>query len=292
MIANHLQSEREIKISLAERLAIPPVSQATSDTGNETLKVAIAGVLSPVETLASYQQLFSYMERELGKDIVMIQKPTYAEINDLVRSQHIRLAFVCSGAYVEGHRDFGMELLVVPQVQGETMYYSYLIVPSSSDAQSLADLRGTFFAFTDPLSNSGHLAPAYQLHLLGETPESFFSGYVFTYNHDNSIMAVAANMVDGAAVDSLVYDRIVARDPELASKTKIIARWGPYGIPPVVVSPGLDTKLKSDIQELFLSLDGNPEGKSVLGQLGIDRFVLVRDELYDSIREMVLALGW
>ena len=67
--------------------------------------------------------------------------------------------------------------------------------------------------------------PTYQLSLLGEAPVSFFSRYLFTYSHDTSIMAVADKLVDGAAVDSLVYDQLVAGKPELVSKTKIITRW-------------------------------------------------------------------
>jgi len=242
--------------------------------------------------LETYQQLLAYMGNELNRETILLQKPTYAEINGLVRDQHVELAIVCSWPYVQGNREFGMELLVAPQVQGERVYYSYLVVPRWSTANSLEDLRGAFFAFSDPLSNSGRLAPTYQLYLLGETPDSFFSGYVFTYSHDNSIMAVAEGLVDGAAVDSLVYDQMLAQDPGLGGKTRVIARWGPYGIPPVVVSPELDPQLKAELRELFLGLEGSAEGKSILNDLGIERFVLVQDELYDSIREMAIALGW
>jgi len=68
-----------------------------------------------------------------------------------------------------------MELLAVPVIHGELVYYSLLIVGRNTESASLGDLRGASFAFTDPLSNTGRLAPAYQLALLGTNADSFFS---------------------------------------------------------------------------------------------------------------------
>jgi phosphonate transport system substrate-binding protein len=161
-----------------------------------------------------------------------------------------------------------------------------------STATSLKDLEGASFAFTDPLSNSGHLAPTYQLSLLNTTPASFFGKYVFTYSHDSSIGAVANKFVEAAAVDSLVYEHMVANDVELESKTQVIARWGPYGIPPVVINPELDPQLKQQLREFFLNLHTTGKGIKLLNSLGIDKFVTVDDDIYDSIREMETKLGW
>ena len=94
------------------------------------------------------------MVRNLGQPVRLIQKPTYAEINDLVRGQRADVAFICSLAYVKGNQDFGIELLVAPQMYGETVYYSYLIVSEENSAMNLRDLRGASFAFTDPIGGS------------------------------------------------------------------------------------------------------------------------------------------
>lgn len=290
------QPQDAIKVSLYERQDISPLQQfnkdAPSEPNNKLLRVAIAGVLSPSKTLESYQGLLNYMGQKLGQRVTMVLKPTYAEINDLIRGERVDLAIICSLAYIKGNQDFGMELLVVPQIHGDTVYYSYLIVARDSGSLSLKDLRGGSFAFTDPWSNSGHLVPTYQLLLLGETPASFFARYIYTYSHDNSIKIVPDKLVDGAAVDSLVYDRLVAKDPELASETKIIARWGPYGIPPIVIGPTVDPQLKQQLQDFFLDLHKSDEGMKILNNLSVDKFVLGADEDYDSIREMKAKLGW
>lgn len=271
---------------------IPPVRQSNDPTGTNTIKIAISAVISPAETLKTYQELLTFLGDYLGKEIMLIQKPTYAEVNDLLKASSVDMAFICSLAYVAGKEDFGMELLAAPNVRGRTVYFSYLIVPKDSDAKSLEDLKGTAFAFTDPMSNSGRLAPTYQLSLMDETPDSFFGGHVFTYSHDNSIRAVADGLVDGAAVDSLVYDYMTTTNPELESGTKVIATWGPYGMPPVVVNPEIDNSLKKQLRSFLLNLAATSRGRQILNSLEIDHFEVVDDAIYDSIREMLDQLGW
>lgn len=291
----HRQVENVIDVNLDRTSEISPVKirdSALNYPSNNSLRAAIAGVLSPTKSLEYYEELLTYLSMKMGRELTLFLKPTYAEINDLISGERVDIAFVCSLAYVQGNQDFGMELLVVPQIQGETVYYSYLIVPEDSGMATLKDLKGAVFAFTDPLSNSGHLAPSYQLSLLNEMPASFFGRYVFTYSHDSSITAVSSKLVDAAAVDSLIYDQMIISNMEQAARTKIIARWGPYGIPPVVVNPALDPEMKQQLRDFFLNLHNSSEGNKILNSLGIDKFVVVPDSTYDSVREMKMKLGW
>ena len=251
------------------------------------LRVGIAAVVSPKETFRSYQELLTYLGRQLGQPVDMIQRNTYAEMNDLIRTGEVDLAFVCTEAYVLGNKEFGMKLVAVPQVNGEPLYYSYLIVHRDSGAQGLDDLRGKTFAFTDPMSTSGRLVPVFQLWRIGEKPDTFFKKSVFTYSHDNSVKAVAERLVDGAAVDSLVYDYLAERDPEYASRTKVIGRYGPFGSPPVVVHPSLDPELRERLSRELLNVHNSNVGRQILRELRIDRFVTADDRNYDPVREML-----
>ena len=278
------------KIDLTKRQPVETVT--TTMPSQVALRIAGAGVLSPTETLKSYDRLLSYLGQALRQPTELLQRRTYTEINDLVKSRYVDLAFVCGYPYVAGHKEFGMELLVVPEVDGETVYYSYIIVPADSDAMELEDLRDKTFAFADPMSNSGRLAPTYMLHKMGETPDSFFGKYIFTYSHDNSIGAVVENLVGGAAVDSLVYDYIVAHEPIVGEKTRIIDRSPPFGIPPVVVHPALNQEIKARLRGLFLNMNQDETGKEILRNLMIDRFVLGNDAMYDTMRDMADELGW
>ncbi len=276
------------RVSLVEA---PQSPTPTVQGAPSHLRVAIAAVISPQGTIQSYTPLLDYLARRIGQPVQLIQRQTYAEVNNLLRDGGVDLAFVCTGAYVQGHRDFGMELLVAPQVNGTTVYYSYIIVPAHSPAQRLADLRGQTFAFTDPLSNSGRLMPVYMLWQMGETPERFFGRTIYTYSHDNSIRAVAEGLVDGAGVDSLVYDYALRRDPALADRVRVIARSEACGMPPVVVHPNLDAGQKTTLRDIFLTMHQDEAGRAALADLMIDRFVPMDDRAYDSVREALEQVG-
>lgn len=269
---------------------LAPLPQEGS-TAVVPLRVAIAAVISPKGTVEGYRPLLDYLQRTLDRPVELVQRRTYAEVNELIKSGYVDVAFVCTSAYVAGQREFGMELLVAPQVKGETVYYSLLIVPATSDAHSLADLRGKVFAFTDPMSTSGRLYPTFLVKQLGETPERFFARTFFTYSHDDAIRAVADGLADGAAVDSLVYAYAVAREPELATRTRIIHRSPPFGIPPVVVGPNARPQLVAELRDTLLRMADDPQGRAALAELDIDRFVLIDDSAYDSVRELERQVG-
>jgi phosphonate transport system substrate-binding protein len=178
---------------------------ASSVSTSAQLKVAVAAIISPKETFVYYRQLLDYIGKKLDREIEFIQRKTYGEINDLLARGQIDLAFVCSGPYVVGKEKHGFQLVATPEVQNSHFYHSYLIVNKKSEFQTLEDLRGRVFAFSDPDSNTGKLVPTYWLNQLGEHPETFFSKTIYTYSHDNSILAVAKSLVDAAAVDGLIW---------------------------------------------------------------------------------------
>ena len=68
--------------------------------------------------------------------------------------------------------------------------------------------------------------------------------------------------------------------------TRIIKKSEPFGIPPVVVPPGLDPTLEEQQRNLFLNIHTDEKGRKILAKLMIDKFIILDDHKYDSIREM------
>ena len=258
--------------------------------GGKTLRVAVAAMTSPRETFTHYRELLDYIGAKSGHSIQLIQRRTYDEVNTLFPKGEIDLAFICTGPFAASREKFGFEALATPQVRGEPFYRSYLIVPNESPYQKMEDLRGRVFAFTDPDSNTGAMVPRFWLAQIGETPESFFSKTIFTYSHDNSILAVAKGLVDAAAVDGHQWEYFERFSPGYTSKTRVILKSQPFGSPPLVASDRLQVDVRSKIQELMLSMHTDPEGKRILENLLIDRFVAPQEEWYESARAMIAGL--
>jgi phosphonate transport system substrate-binding protein len=278
----------------------PPKIRLTSEAGDSApgrarptkapVRIAVAPLISHRENFRFYAPMMDYLAQKLDRPVEFLQRPTYREINDLLRYDLADLAFVCTRAYVQGQREFGMQFLVAPQVMGKVTYHSLLIVPADSGARSLEDLRGKRFAFSDPLSSSGWLYPTYLLALKGERSKTFFESTIFTHSHDNTVRAVADGLADGGVVHSLVYDRMVDRSPELVRRVRVIGRSPPWGNPPIVVNPRVDPSLRDRLLRLFLAMDQDPAAKRFLADLKIERFVSLDDTYYKGVRAMVARI--
>jgi phosphonate transport system substrate-binding protein len=282
-IANCGNGETPKKVSLEKR---EPVSVAAGNEKVKHLRIAVGGMITPKEGLAYYRHFLDYLEEKLGVKVDFVDREDYAEINGMIKKGDLDAAFVCSGPYVDGHRDFGMEILAAPQAYGETVYYAYIIVARDSTFNNLESLKGKRFAFTDPLSNTGRLVPTYMLAQMNETPDTFFKQYIYTNAHDKSIKAVAQKVIDGAAVDSLIWEYANRVNPEYTSKTRIIRKSDPYAIPPLVVPRGLDPRIKERLRHVVLNAHHDDKGREILRKMMVDKFVAIDDRAYDSIREM------
>jgi len=273
------------RITLEESSESSDKNISNNTLPNLPIRVAVTPVTSPERSLVMFQWFADYLGAVLKRKTVLLQRLSYAEVNDLIRHRACDIAFICTYPFVQAERDFGAELLVAPQINGKITYKSYIIVPSTSKAVSLLYLRGKRFASSDILSNSGWLFPALWLLDKGEDPKRFFQEHLLTGSHDRSILAVTTGYVDGAAVDSLVYDYMVREDPSLREKTRIILESPDFGMPPVVAHPKMDPALKKSIIEILTDMHETQGGKIVLKKLGIDRFVIPDDTLYDGVRK-------
>ncbi len=256
------------------------------DLQRSRFKVAVGSMISARETVVHYHELLDYIAGNLGQQIQLVQRKTYAEINKLIGQGQIDIAFVCSGPYALAGKKFAFEALAIPQVRGSHLYQSYLIVNRDSPFQKLEDLKGKSFAFTDPESNTGKLVPTYWLKKKKATPEAFFEKTIYTHSHDNSIMAVALSLVDGAAVHSQIWEYYNRKNSQYTSKTRIIKKSEPFGNPPVVASSHLPPKIKERIRQLLYNMHRNPQGKRILDELMIDRFIAPLEDYYLPITKM------
>ncbi len=292
MLANALGCGDNTDVVVIDFSKAVAVGQSKGNSADRPrIRVAVGAMISPKETFIYYRQLLDYISKNLGLEAQLIQRKTYDEINELFGKGEIDLAFVCSGPYANGKEKYGFELLSTPQVHGSHFYQSYLIVNRDSPYHSLENLKGMVFAFTDPDSNTGKLVPTYWLGRMGERPETFFKKTLYTYSHDNSILAVDRGLVDGAAVDGLIWEYYHHKNPLVTSRTRVIRKSDHFGIPPLVTARHLSPELKERIHEIVLSMHLDPKGREILKELMIDRFIVPREEWYEGIRQMAHDLA-
>jgi phosphonate transport system substrate-binding protein len=274
-------------------MAAPKVATvATPAPRARTLRFSVAAMQSPRDTFEAYSRVFEALGRRIGdEEVEFIQRRTYAEVNEMLAAGKLDAALICTGGYLELERSApgAVEVLAVPVVGGRTTYRSLIIVPTASRDESLQDLRGKRFAFTDELSMSGHAYAARLLADLGSDERAYFSSVAFTRSHDRSIEAVAKGLFDGAAVDSLVFDQLVQVRPALRTAVRVIHRSPELGVSPVVASTRLPKERRDAIRKALLQLASDPESMEALKITGIERFVEAPPGLYVEAQRIMVG---
>lgn len=205
------------------------------------------------------------------------------------------VAFICSLPYVtfeEQGRGDG-EPIAAPVLRGaryggRPIYFSDVIVRHDAPHASFEDLRGTRWAFNEPLSQSGYGITRNQLLTMGETA-GFFGEVVNMGSHAASMDAIVAGTADGAAIDSQVLAIALRDRPELASRLRVVDYLGPSPIQPVTVSKRLGPDLRRQIAQVLERLHEDARATSALSGALVTRFVPIGAADYEPVRAMLAA---
>jgi len=273
------------KINLSDTGSVEQASLVNAKTTG-VLRVAISSMTSPRETFTHYNELLNFIEEELGKRVLLVQRKTYKEVNNLLKNNDVDFAFICTGPYVVGFADSAFSPLVKPTREGKNTYQAYLIVHKDSKIKNFSELKGKKFSFTDSLSTTGMYYPQKKLKDLKTNADDFFLKVYYSNAHDNSIELVNRKIVDAATVNSLIYDYQLKFTPEKLINVKIVERSELFGTPPVVISKSIDKETQKGLEDIFYNLHHNKKGQEILKGLLIDRYERANDSDYANIRAM------
>lgn len=248
------------------------------------------------ENLRFLDKWAKYLSNKVGRPVEFVRRRSYREITDLLETGRLEFAWICGYPFVQKRDPEFLTLLAVPVYKGEPLYHSFIIVHRDSPYAKLEDLRGGVFSFSDPESNSGFLYPQSVLANQGETPESFFRQTFFTFNHAETVEAVAEQVADGGAVDSYIWEYLRLFRPETAEKTRVIQRSPKFGFPPLVSRLGVDAGVVARMKSALAEMADDPKGRTFLDGLKLDSFGDYPPRLFDNIRRMAdethKALPW
>ncbi|UCG59406.1 MAG: phosphate/phosphite/phosphonate ABC transporter substrate-binding protein [Phycisphaerales bacterium] len=268
-------------VSFSEWIAVKPI-----EAEDAAFRFAVASMVSAEETWATYRKLVDYVATRIGDRASMVLRPSYSDVRILLEQGKVDVAFVCTGTYIACSQLGSVELLAVPEFKDDAKYRSLFIVREDSTVNTVADLRGKTFAFTDPESNTGCVVPSWLVSQQGINPEAFFSKIVYTGSHDRSLHAVVRGVVEGASVHSLVYYSFARTHPELKERLRAIWQSEAFGAPPIVVPFSLPTTTKEKLRTVFLSMSQKTPGRAILDGLSIECFRMPEEDEYDSAREI------
>ena len=256
------------------------------------LRVSAIPDEAPTELQRKFKPLGDYLQQETGLQVQFTPVTDYAAVVEGLATNKIDLAWLGGFTYVQAKiRTQGGAQPLVQRAEDEK-FTSKFIVPASSTAKTLADLKGKTFAFGSPSSTSGHLMPRFFLGQEGVQPDRDFKAVAFSGAHDATVAFVAAGRAEAGVLNASVWDKLVEQNNPNAAKVRVLATTPPYYDYNWTVRPGLDGALAKKLKDAFLKLDpANPAHKEIMALQRASKFVPTQASNYDGIESAAKAAG-
>lgn len=235
------------------------------------------------------QQVMEQLAAKTGMKVKPFVANDYNGVIEALRSGKLDIAYLGPFSYVLAHEMANAEAFAVAVTKktGRSAYQSKVIARKDKGLQSLDHLKGRTFAFVDPSSASGHLFPKAGLMASGFDVEKGFSRVIFSGSHDASIMAVANNKVDAAAVADRIFDSAIKKGLIKSEDFTVIWHSKPIPESPMVWRKSLDEATKKKVAAAMAEIKNLPWGDQGM----LDGFAPTNDQAYDVVRQTAKALN-
>ena len=242
------------------------------------------------------QAIADYVCDKLGVATRYIADIDWPERYAQLDANQIDVGWICSAPYVrradgvDGLRP-NLELLAAPvmaapRYQNHPVYFSDVVVRNDSVYQNFDGLRGATWAYNEPNSFSGYLCMRWFL-AQRNLDERFFGRVLQSGAHAHSINLILNGEADASAIDATVLEMLLAREPELGERIRVIETIGPSPIPPYVVGKHVPAELRLALRDVLIGLHRDAQGQEILRQGQLARFAAVTDADYDRTRQML-----
>ena len=215
---------------------------------------------TPVEDPAVYARAWddfiNHMAAITGKKVVFFPVQSYAAQYEAMRSGRLHVAGVNTGGNPVAVSCAGFVPFATMSMNGGVVGYEMeILVPAGSAIQTPADLKGRTLAFTSPTSNSGFKAPSALLKsefglVADKDYKTTFSG-----KHDNSILGVANNDYEAAAIANSVLARMLDRSIVKKNQYRMIYRSETFPTTGYGHAHNLHPVVAAKIREAFFTFD-------------------------------------
>lgn len=288
---------RKIFSSLALGLTVASCAAvAHADEAIKNLNFGIISTESSQNLKQDWQPVLDDMSRALGIKVTAFFAPDYAGVIEGMRFNKIQVAWLGNKSAIEAVDRANSEVFAqTVNADGTLGYHSFISVHKDSPYQNLDDVlknaKNMNFGIGDPNSTSGFLVPGYYVFAQNNVnPKTAFKT-VRGSNHETNILAVANKQVDAAVHSSDTYDRIKARQPDVANQLRQVWSSPLIASDPMVWRRDLSPELKAKVKNFFLSYGKGADAvreKAILAKLTLGGFQDSTNAQLKPIRQLEL----
>jgi phosphonate transport system substrate-binding protein len=263
--------------------------RAAGSCPRSTVSFGVEPYDSGAKFVGAYKTLTSLLTQKLGCTVKLFVATNYTAEVEAMRAKKLDIGEFGPLGYIFAHKLANAQPVAVFATKDRkpVTYTAALWVPTDSQIQSVADLKGHTIAFSDPGSTSGNLFPRYALLKAGLDPDTEVK-IQFAGSHTASLLALTNGKVDAGEVNSQQQATASAAGQFDASKFRTIWRSAPIPNDPITVRGDLPAAFRQAVTKALLSL--TPKQLTTLDtELGVDSGPMIagRDSLYNQIRDLV-----
>lgn len=217
---------------------------------------------------------------------------SYTACIEQMEAGHFEAAMLPSSAYIMAHDRYGVQVRLKAVRRGSPTYRGQIITRVDSGIDTIQDLVGRTFGFTEAASTSGHLYPKTLLIQNGIDPNTDLAEMTFIGNHQAVVLAVLNGRVDAGATYDDARERLIETEPSVMDDLKVIIYT--TGIPSDTVSLRKDLvgPFYDRFIETLMEISQAGEDSPFYAIYEIDELIPAEDSDYDPIRVMVATLGY
>lgn len=264
----------------------------------EALRFSIIPTEETMQELALYKPVIDILSKNTGKKIEFYMPTSYASVIEAMLGNWVDIAVHGPNSYVIGNeKSKNIEVFATYAKAKGTFqeegpgYHAVLIARKDSKFKDIPSIKDSVVALADPASTSGNLMPRVEFakEIGGGELEGYFSRVVYSGSHDKSAVAVSEGKADVAFVATHRLDNVIDRGLVKAEDFRVL--WKSRLVPqdPFTYRGTLCEDLKAKIRDTFLNLHNEPDAKKFLENLSSVKFVPMKSEDYDLIRDLRAA---
>jgi phosphonate transport system substrate-binding protein len=257
------------------------------------LKIGLIPEQNVFKQMKRYKPLGEYLEKKIGTKIKFIILSRYGNIIENFNKLELDGAFWGSFTGALAIKKLGIDHIARPvNLDGTSSYRGYIFVHKYSIIDSVDRMRNMTVAFVDKATTAGYIFPVAYFRENGvKNIDTYFKEYYFTGSHDAAIYAVLNKEADIGCAKNTVFEMMVRNDTSVKNNLVILATS------PDVPSNGLGLRkdIKPSVKEMLkkalLGMERDPEGKKVLKEFGILKFIETTRENYQPVFDATRKAG-
>lgn len=239
-----------------------------------------------------------FLEKETGLFFKTGVPANYIAVVEAFGSDRADIGVMNSFGYLMANEKYGAEAKLKVIRHGEDFYRGQILAHVDSGINSVEDIKGKKFAFTDPSSTSGYMFP---LKILKENNVEL-GDTTFAIKHDNVVTMIYQGQVDAGATyysapseDGKIRDaraRVKTQFPDVEDKIKIVQITEKIPNDPFVFRKGLNQEIVKKFISAVKKYIESPNGKQVFKNIySVDGVVDATDKDYNGLRTMIKAIN-